>query len=78
MNEDNKLLAEQIKSSYIHMYDNLKKEGKVKDYSINYTETSEDEIVFNVNVIPVMVAKNIKINITVTKDGVDFEDEKDG
>jgi hypothetical protein len=71
---NNELLVEQIKLSYIHMYDEFKKTGKIVDYSIETYQIFDEEVVFDLKIMPVMAPKFITININVSKDGCSFNE----
>jgi len=68
-------LIDQIKLSYIHMCENLKKDGKISDYSINDGHISEDDFNININITPVSVVKHIDTSFTINLDGCEFNDE---
>ena len=71
-----KPLVEQIKNSYVGTLNSLKADGSIQGFSIGHTQVSDEEVVFDISILPMHGVKYIKTNITVTKDGVNFDDEK--
>ena len=70
-----KKLIEQIEQSYVDNLNSLKSDGSIQDFSIKQTQASEDEVIFEVMIAPVHGVRRIKSNFTITKDGVNFNDE---
>jgi len=70
-----KKLIEQIEQSYVDTLNSLKSDGSIQDFSIKQAQVSDDEVVFDVSILPTHGVRGIKTNITVTKDGVIFNEE---
>ena len=70
-----KKIIDQIEQSYVDNLNLLKSDGSIQDFSIKQTQITDDEIIFDVSILPVHGVRCIKTNITVTKDGVKFDEE---
>jgi len=71
-----KTLIDQIEQSYVDTLNSLQADGSIQGYSIKQSKVSDEEVVFDIGILPMHGVRGIKTNITVTKDGVIFNDEK--
>jgi len=67
-----KTLIEQIEQSYVDTLNSLKSDGSIQGFSIKQSNVSEEEVIFEIGILPMHGVRNIKTNITITKDGVEF------
>lgn len=71
-----KELIEQIEESYVASLNSLKSDGTIQDFNVKQRQISDDEIIFDISILPKHGIKRIATNFTITKEGVRFDDEK--
>ena len=75
MHPIDEVLVEQIKNSYVGKLKSLQADGSIQGFTIDYSQVSDQEVVFDIGILPKHGITSIKTNIVVTKDGVKFDDE---